>query len=331
MSALVFASVDDLSRRTFVRRSILYITSSRVWTPQSDGVAVFRCAGAAGGGALWRQQNYAPSKGCTGGSAGTVGLRRVRVQAGQSFTLTLGAGGRGMATEGVGTPATHWGGLTTITGPGLDIRIPGASCGVVGTTGAQNEACADPTGLDWFILGARNTVVTGRRTGGAAAALLVGGQSWPAIANINPAGAGVGSSNDDADPGAPGGPGLTLYGDQLNSFEARNKLRNGDASHSLLLVDVSGGNRLAINENGWSSEFSGDGVGGGFSQPTNRSFGRAYSCDGGMGAGGGLGGHGGKGGGGGGAGGTDSSGQGANTAGDGGAAFITIEFLEENP
>ena len=72
-------------------------------------------------------------------------------------------------------------------------------------------------------------------------------------------------------------------------------------------------------------------MGGGFSPPTNRSFGRAYSCDGGMGAGGGLGGHGGKGGGGGGAGGTDSSGQGANTAGDGGAAFITIEFLEENP
>lgn len=330
MSALVFASVDDLSRRTFVRRSILYITSSRVWAPQSDGVAVFRCAGAAGGGAFWKQQNYVSPKGCTGGSAGTVGLRRVRVQAGQSFTLTLGAGGRGMATEGVGTPATHWGGLTTITGPGLDIRIPGASCGVVGTTGAQNEACADPTGLDWFILGARNTVVTGMRTGGAAAALLVGGQSWPAIANINPAGAGVGSSNDGANPGAPGGPNLTLYGDSLNSFVANNKLRGGDASHSLLLIDVSGSNRLNVSANGINSLFSGDGVGGHSYPPTNRGF-NALGCDGGLGAGGGFGGHGGAGGGGGGAGGTDSSGQGANTAGDGGAAFITIEFLEENP
>lgn len=328
MSALVFASVDDLSRRVFARRTVIYVASSRVWTPQSNGVAVFRCAGAAGGGAYLDLPGHL-REGCTGGSAGTVGVRRVRVSAGQSFTITIGAGGAGMATRGAGTPVTNWGGLTTITGPGVDIQIPGASCGIVGATGTQNDACADPTGLDWFILGARNTVVEGLRTGGAAAALLVGGQSWPAVAYSSASGAGVGSSNNQNNPGAPGGPFLTLYGDQLNSFEARNKLRNGDASHSLLLVDVSGGNRLAIHENGWSNEFAGDGVGGDFVPPANRGIVRAYSCDGGMGAGGGWGGHGGKGGGGGGAGGRD----GVNNvaAGNGGNAFVTVEFLEENP
>ena len=151
--------------------------------------------------------------------------------------------------------------------------------------------------------------------------MLVGGQSWPSLPSQNSYGAGVGGSNSDGAPGAAGGPGLDLFGHLIDDSTLNYlSVTRGDASHSVLLVDVSGANRTRLHDSNYNFTYfyQGDGTGGGYYD--NRNLGRN---NGGFGAGGGQLGEGGRGGGGG----VSNQGRG----GAGGAGFVTVEFLEVNP
>ena len=294
-SQTVFAALDDLSRATFARRTVCYIAASQVWTCPADGWLVIRCLGAGGSGAF-NGANVA-TQGATGGSAGTVGIKRVRVSRGQQFTVTIPAGGEKQSRHESGNA----GGTLTVQGPGVNISIPGGPGGVHGEAGTTNPDAADPTGLDWFIKSARNVVVAGQATGGASPALLVGGVSH---ASSSASGAGVNGTS-------------ALMG----TFTSAGGLPPIDVSHCWLLVDVSGalayfdntGRILARSGQGGSGDRDG-GFGGGGSGNTGRP-GRSG------GVGGGGGGYS-----------TPSSGFGSGSgSGEGGPGFVTFELLEAQP
>ena len=295
-SQTVFAALDDLSRATFARRTVCYIAASQVWTCPADGWLVIRCLGAGGSGAF-NGTNDA-TQGATGGSAGTVGIKRVRVSRGQQFTVTIPAGGATQSRHAEGQA----GGTLTVQGPGVNISIPGGPGGVHGVAGTTNPDAADPSGLDWFAKSARNAVVRGQAKGGASPALLVGGTSH---ASTSDSGAGV--SGD-----------TPLMGD----FTSAGGLPPIDVSHCWMLVDVSGAlamfdrdGRILLRsgQGGYGNRAGGFGGGGG------GSTGNSPGSGGGVGAGGGayrsL-----------------SSGYGyAVSSGAGGPGFVTFELLEAQP
>ncbi|WP_050715376.1 hypothetical protein [Ottowia sp. oral taxon 894] len=294
-SQTVFAALDDLSRATFARRTVCYIAASQVWTCPADGWLVIRCLGAGGSGA-YSAMNVA-TQGATGGSAGTVGIKRVRVSRGQQFTVTIPAGGAKQSSHESGNA----GGTLTVQGPGVNISIPGGPGGVQGVAGTTNPDAADPTGLDWFIKSARNAVVAGQATGGASPALLVGSTSH---ASSSASGAGVNGAS-------------ALMG----TFTSAGGLPPIDVSHCWLLVDVSGA--LAYFDNtGRILSRSGQGgygdQGGGFGGGGGGNTGRPGS---GGGVGGGGGGYR-----------TPSYGSGSGSgSGEGGPGFVTFELLEAQP
>lgn len=309
-----------VGRALFARRTVIYVASSREIEMPASGVLVIRCMGAGGSGASARYydpQGHDEQYGATGGSAGTVGTRTVRVQKGDRFTLVLGAGG-----EGVRGPNTNGnaGGRTTVTGPGVAITIPGAPGGVCGATG-MNPASEPPVGLDWYAASARNVIKNGKGTGGAAAAVLVG---TPSQAASGEGGAGVGNGGGTA--GAVNG--QTLMGEPLNQ---KPLTRAPDASHCWLLVMADGGDyRAGTYDKGYSDGVPGCGNGGYHEANYSKRAG-----PGGFGAGGGSSrdqaleaGKGGRGGGGGAHCYEQSQGSSAIT-GKGGDAWVTLELLED--
>jgi hypothetical protein len=296
--------LSQLQRATFARRTVCYIAASQVWTCPADGWLVIRCLGAGGGGGACVTESGAAA---TGGSAGTVGVKRVRVARGAQFTFIIPAGG---ARAAANTAHGGTGGTLTVTGPGVAISIPGGPGGKAARNGAaaQNDDAADPTGLDWFIKSARNTAPSNKVTGGAAPALLVGGQSH---ASNSDAGASVSGGNTQR----------TVMGSisgQSNDVPALPL----DASHCWLLVDVSGA--LVSKDNDgrvvWRSGQGGlsgpGGFGGGGGTRTNVAAHGIFAGNGGVGAGGGA----------------MSTGSGYSSgSGEGGPGFVTLELLEAQP
>ena len=287
-SQTVFAALDDLSRATFARRTVCYIAASQVWTCPADGWLVIRCLGAGGSGAR------ANNGGVTGGNAGTVGVKRVRVSRGQQFTVTIPAGGASRNEHGNGNS----GGTLTVQGHGVSISIPGGPGGVYGTAGTTNPDAVDPTGLDWFIKSARNAVVANQATGGASPALLVGG-----VSNASSSAYGAGVNGTSA---------------LMGTLTSAGGLPPIDVSHCWLLVDVSGalaaldnaGRILARSGQGGSSDLAAGFGGGGGGGAGNNSGG-----EGGVGAGGGA---------------CRIPGSAARS-GAGGPGFVTFELLEAQP
>nr|DAN78448.1 MAG TPA: hypothetical protein [Caudoviricetes sp.] len=325
------ALLQKLTRRSFARRTIIYVGSSQQWTVPASGVLVIRCLGAGGSGAAI-SANSATTHCALGGEAGTVGLKTLHAKKGDVFTLTLGAGG---AAVGVGYAVSHGrdGGTTTVTGPGADIKIPGGKGGQYGAPAAgqilQNPSNDAPTGLDWFVLNARNRGKAGELSGGGAAALLVGGSAHAAVGASTGGGAGVGSDGAST-PGSAGSvAGTTLFGEPLG----RIGVQVVDVSHCWLLLDVSGTTYFGgTSAAGYLDKRYGSGNGGGPGSNTN-----PPGYEGGFGAGGGgasysstTAGAGGRGGGGG-ATNTGGKGSGSSYSGAGGNAFVTLELLETQP
>lgn len=257
--------LSQLQRATFARRTVCYIAASQVWTCPADGWLVIRCLGAGGSGAFHGVN--APMQGATGGSAGTVGIKRVRVSRGQQFTVTIPAGGAQNSSHGSGNA----GGTLTVQGPGVNISIPGGPGGVPGEAGTTNPDAADPSGLDWFIKSARNAVAAGQPTGGASPALLVGGVSH----------ASTSASGADVSGATP----------LMGNFTSAGGLPPIDVSHCWMLVDVSGAlamfdrdGRILLRsgQGGYGNHAGGFGGGGG------GGTGNSSGSDGGVGAGGGA-------------------------------------------
>lgn len=148
-----FAEVEALKRRTHAMRRIEYIPASRVVTVRRPGRMIVRALGAGGGGGSGAAWNSTGQKG-GGGNAGTVGLLDVRVKPGDEFVVTIPAAARGGSGEsyGVGNPGQP-GGTLTVTGPGVNISIPGGLGGKAAGANQRNPANPEPSGLDVFYLG----------------------------------------------------------------------------------------------------------------------------------------------------------------------------------
>lgn len=335
LTAATLAATEVLAARVarslFARRTLIYVASSRQVTALADGVLVIRVLGAGGSGATasWVAHQKEPERpGATGGSAGTVGLRCVPVKKGDVFTAVLGAGGESVITQG--SPGRD-GGATTITGPGVNIHVPGGSGGITGAqAGQQNAPTPAPQGLDWHLASARNTLKNGRATGGAAAGILAGGASHAAQSEN---GAGVGNGGSDMQIGTAGAlPGLTMLGESLN---ATRTMRLTDNGYCLLLVPADGADYYGgDSDRSYRNKNMGGGNGGHKEGNANRE-----AFGGGFGAGGGAAyercGIAGAGGGGGGGGAvcadTTYGSPGAFKSGKGGDAFAVFEFLEAQP
>ena len=268
-------------------RHVHYISISQTVVARGPGWLLLRCmgAGGSGGAGSWP----------TGGTAGTVGVKTVRVNAGDTFVVTIPSGG----TTG------NAGGTLTVTGPGVNISIPGGTAGVAGTQNAQAALPADPTGLDWFLKGGRGgkNNSTGNNyggTGGGAAALDgVSGKDSSDLANTTAS--------------QPGGRGASV-GVRIDGNAGDTATRRLDERHCVLLVNVSG-------SAGSAQSPGGGGVGG----AGNSSGAGATGVDGGFGGGGGGGG---AGIGSGDSGGYGGYGGGGGGGGYGGQGFVTAEFIE---
>ena len=88
---VILDAVEALNRTVTGRREVAYCNQSRTINAPFTGRVIVRAMGAAGGGA--KLGTYA-----TGGNAGTVAIKELRVSKGDSITLTIPAGGAAQAT-----------------------------------------------------------------------------------------------------------------------------------------------------------------------------------------------------------------------------------------
>ena len=134
-----------------VTRETQYFAQSGTFVAPADGIAIFRVLGAGGSGASSGQSSPG-----SGGNGGSVGVKRLRVKAGDTYVVTIPTGGaaRIQNTSGV---AGENGGTLTIVGPGASISVPGGSGGVLGANLSPPDNDA-PVGLDWVVLGGRGGV-----------------------------------------------------------------------------------------------------------------------------------------------------------------------------
>ena len=324
-----------------VTRETQYFARSGTFVAPADGIAIFRVLGAGGSGASSGQSTPG-----SGGNGGSVGVKRLRVKAGDTYAVTIPAGGAARNQNASGVAGEN-GGTLTIVGPGASISVPGGMGGVLGAN-LSPPANAAPVGLDWFVLGGRGGVSANSNSsteqfggaGGGGAALLNGSAAafaggagaFTASGTLSGAGgAGVGG------PGGPGGGGSGRGGGSgggggggargPNLFGSTGgDLATQDASHSRVLVNVSGPGSIGTTPS--------PGGGGSGATPTG-----SVSTPGGFGGGGGggastttgnyaNGGAGGIGGGGGSSGKHYTSTWYYGGSGAGGNGWVTVEFLE---
>ena len=297
---VILDAVEALNRTIAGRREVIYTNQSVTIAAPFTGRLIVRAMGAAGGGA--KGGTYV-----TGGNAGTVAIKELRVSSGDSITLTIPAGGAAQSTAATnGNP----GGTLTVSAPGWTGSIPGGNGGVQGVSGNQPAANTAPTGWDTYWLGGRGGANSGSNsvTGGGGAALRNGYNAYDAAAAGGVAmrlgGAGIGGSSSSTNEGGGGG----SFGGAVGTsggpnFSGLTAATGADGTPTVNMgPDIS---RLLL-------DLSGGGGGGGGKN----------GAPGGGGGGGSNGGSGGVGGGGGG------SASGGTTSGAGGQGFVTLEFLE---
>ena len=297
---VILDAVEALNRTIAGRREIVYINQSTTINAPFTGRVIVRAMGAAGGGA--RGGTYA-----TGGNAGTVAIKELRVSSGDSITLTIPAGGATQTIAGNGNP----GGTLSVSAPGWTGSITGGNGGVQGASGNQPAANTAPTGWDAYWLGGRGGANSGSNsaTGGGGAALRNGHNAYDAAPALGTGtthlgGAGIGGSSNSTNASGGGG----SFGASVGTSGGPNFLGLTAATGadgppaggmgpdiSRLLLDLSGGGG-SVGKNGAPG-----GGGGGDSTGST----------------GGSGGFGGGGGGG-----------YSTVSGAGGQGFVTLEFLE---
>ncbi len=308
-----------------------YILFSRTVVASAAGRLVIRAMGAAGGGA--RGTN------ARGGNGGTVALRTIDVAAGDSITITIGAGGAGKdATDGAGLDA----GTTTVARAGTTLlTVPGARGGLNSTDAVLDND--PPTGADWYVLGGKsaNAVLSGGGgamvVDGGSTAGMGGAGTTVSAKNLGGGGGGATGNGGDAsvagsgNSGGGGGPlgsalGPIPGGGFLPLEACVMRVTSTDAG--ALYIDVVGGSIQGrpVRRGAYSGGMGVYGVGG---EPSFGGFGGGGGGGGVAGAFGGFAGGGGGGSSGGGGGGLGGGGGAALTGrgGDGGQAMVTLEWL----
>ena len=342
--AALLGPLSSLQRGLIVTRETQYFAQSGTFVAPADGIAIFRVLGAGGSGASSGQTTPG-----SGGNGGSVGVKRLRVKAGDTYAVTIPAGGAARSQDASGVAGQN-GGTLTIVGPGASISVPGGGGGVLGAN-LSPPANAAPVGLDWFVLGGRGGAAANSTNstwqfggaGGGGAALLngsaaafaggagafdvgdtLGGAGGAGVGGAGGGGGvyGGGSSGGGSSGGGSGGSGSrgpNLFGSTTGDLATQ------DASHSRVLVNVSGpgsvGTTLSPGGGGRGADLSsaaspggfGGGGGGGAATTTG-----TYA----------NGGAGGIGGGGGSSGKHYTSTWYYGNSGAGGAGWVTVEFLE---
>ena len=109
-----------------VTRETQYFARSGTFVAPADGIAIFRVLGAGGSGA-----SSGRSTPGSGGNGGSVGVKRLRVKAGDTYAVTIPAGGAARNQNASGVAGEN-GGTLTIVGPGASISVPGGRGGGIG-------------------------------------------------------------------------------------------------------------------------------------------------------------------------------------------------------
>lgn len=146
------------------------VTTSRTWTAPCDGILDILAFGAGGSGGACLGLTASTQR-ATGGNAGPMGFKRVVVRKGDQVVFALGTGGAAKALLATAAENGNDGGVTTVTGPGFRMSLPGGKGGVgLDTSAAVNPQTNSPvTGADMFLLGGQGGAIAASATAAHAA------------------------------------------------------------------------------------------------------------------------------------------------------------------
>jgi hypothetical protein len=124
-------------------RTLAHLASSGTWVAPAKGLLRITLRGADGSGAVALCLNDAVSSAvASGGAAGGLSIKTLRVEAGDAFVATLASGGAQVSTTTPGSRVNgNPGGTSTITGPGVSMTANGGNGGN-GTYAASGAASA---------------------------------------------------------------------------------------------------------------------------------------------------------------------------------------------
>lgn len=191
----------------FVARGtpVISLRSSGAWVPDFTGRVRVHVIGAGGAG-------QTGSNTVRGGAAGGYARKDINVVAGQSYAVTVGAGGRAAGAAGS---------ATTFVGNGTDMTANGGAGGLTSATNAGGTA----SGGDINVTGGR-----GAGQGGGAVGILGAGVD-SVLGSGASGGAGIGGANLNVAPGGAGGPafdqdtpGQALIGSRIGMADVGNLL-----------------------------------------------------------------------------------------------------------
>lgn len=202
-------------------RTLAHLASSGTWVAPAKGLLRITLRGADGSGAVALCLNDAVSSAlASGGAAGGLSIKTLRVEAGDTFVATLGSGGAQVSTTTPGSRVNgNPGGTSTVTGPGVNMTANGGNggLGAYAASGAASAAGATggtASGGDVNYTGGNSgtAAVTGAAgvaaTGGAAVAWNGVGYS-SGNATVSTSGGTLGAVSGGASPGGVSGTATT--------------------------------------------------------------------------------------------------------------------------
>lgn len=182
-------------------RTLAHLASSGTWVAPAKGLLRITLRGADGSGAVALCLNDAVSSAvASGGAAGGLSIKTLRVEAGDTFVATLASGGAQVSTTTPGSRVNgNPGGTSTVTGPGVNLTANGGNGGL-GAYAASGAASA--AGATGGTASGGDVNYTGGNSGTAA---VTGVAGVAATGGGAVAWNGVGYSSGNATVSAPGG------------------------------------------------------------------------------------------------------------------------------
>lgn len=309
---------------------------SGTWVAPLSGVARFTAIGGGGSGGSGR--GNAVGRRAGGGGAGGLAQKTIRVQAGDTFTITVGAGGASVASAFNAEAAGNTGGTTSANGPGLSLLATGGSGGNAGLITSTLAAAAGGVGSggDFNTTGGSGGGFSAAGAGtflqaaaGGAVGLFGDGASGTVSTTtsgshiaLGGTGIGGGSTNTGTAPGGAGGPasgattpGLDLFQGIADSLNQAVKIlfdAAGAGSTANAGAQNGAGTPGRVLTGGVGDIRAGALAGGGGTCNTDGTANNTISSSGGIGGGGG---------------GCLSLNAGQANSGAGGSGFVFIEFV----
>jgi len=236
---------SQLDRNVINRFKSRTFNDSTVWTADFSGTVMLYVCGGGGSGAMYEYTNAAHA---SGGGAGGMAIKRVKVESGTAYTITIGAGGTKLTSQGHGVA----GGNTSFVGGSINMVGNGGAGGtyshLLGTGGAGGTA----SGGDWNNTGGRggNSVKVNSSeacgTGGGAVGLYGDGYRGgdnSYTGSVGTGGAGIGGNGGDATSTVSRGGGTGGAGGTASLTEGADS--GGWWHNSLIDISAKGGNPIS--------------------------------------------------------------------------------------